>query len=189
MDGELELKGGNSAGSLAYLSAVRSRIQRGLDFSRDVTCKQVERHMSVFRILSSQRDTVSRCPSQERSNLASVINSLITLAGSEPFLAGAAAQLLHDSGGKCSAPGRRNVSPNAIRTYIVSTVDGMVNLTVVLIIIQAHDALVAAQLPTQRKEMGVRQQLQASPASEGLICRPSRLSSDILERRRGQAVR
>jgi uncharacterized protein YwbE len=127
LDGGSELKQGDGPGSLACLS-VRFALEFDADSSsRDVACKQVERHMRLC--------------------LASTtgFERLIMLAGSEPFLAEAASQIMRLSGVNpvhhlanhsdlhCVDRGRRG------------------ELVAALIIMQARDAAVAAPLPRHRK--------------------------------------
>ena len=79
LDGGPELKQGDSPRSLACLS-VRFALEFNADSSsRDVACKQVERHTRLCLAATTR------------------LERLITLAGSEPLLAEAASQIMRDS--------------------------------------------------------------------------------------------
>jgi len=127
LDGGPALKLGDSPGSLACLS-VRFALEFDADSnSRDVACKQVERHMRLCLAATTG------------------FERLITLAGSEPLLAEAASQIMRGSGVNpvrhlanhsdlhCVDRGRRG------------------ELVAALIIMQARDAAVAAEFSRHRR--------------------------------------
>jgi hypothetical protein len=128
LNGPSTLTDKNSAGSLACLS-VRFALEFNSDsVSRDVTRKQVERHMRLCLAATTG------------------FKRLITLAGSEPLLAEAAWQLMRDSSKTpvchlaehsdlhCIDRGRRG------------------ELVAALLIMQARDAAVATQLNREKSE-------------------------------------
>ena len=127
LDGRPELKAGDSPGSLACL-AVRFALEFNADsISRQVACTQVERHMRLCLAATTG------------------FERLITLAGSEPLLAEAASQLMHNSG----ANPVRHLANNSDLHCVDRGRRG--ELVAALIIMQARDAAVAAQPPTQRR--------------------------------------
>jgi uncharacterized protein YwbE len=137
LDGGPGLKQGDMSGSLACLS-VRFSLEFNEDLSsRDVACKQVERHMRLCLAATTG------------------FERLITLAGSEPFLAEVAAQLMHNSGATpvrylanhsdlhCVDRGRRG------------------ELVAAMIIMQARDAAVAARAPQRQRWVSASDFMQA----------------------------
>jgi hypothetical protein len=120
--GRSRLVDGDGPGSLACLS-VRFALEFNADsISRDVTCKQVERHM---RLCLAATTGFSR---------------LITLAGSEPLLAEAAWQLMRDS----SAKPVRHLAEHSDLHCIDRGRRG--ELVAALLVMQARDAAVSTQM-------------------------------------------
>ena len=127
LDGGSGLNQGDSPRSLACLS-VRFALEFNSDSrSRDVACKQVERHMRLCLAATTG------------------FESLITLAGSEPLLAEAASQIMYNSG---ASP----VHHLAEHSDLHCVDRGQCGeLVAALIIMQARDAAVMAQPPNLRR--------------------------------------
>jgi hypothetical protein len=127
LDGESGLNQGDGPRSLACLS-VRFALEFNSDSrSRVVACKQVERHMRLCLAATTG------------------FESLITLAGSEPLLAEAASQIMYNS---VASPVRHLADHSDL--YCVDR-GRRGELVAALVIMQARDAAVMAQLPNLRR--------------------------------------
>jgi hypothetical protein len=126
LNGQSWLEEGNRSGSLACLS-VRFSLEFNADsVSRDVTCKQVERHMRLCLAATTG------------------FTRLITLSGSEPLLAEAAWQLMRDS----SAKPVRHLASHSDLHCVDRGRRG--ELVAALLVMQARDSAVATQLKRER---------------------------------------
>ena len=122
LNGKSFLEEGDHSGSLACLSVRFALEFNGDSISRDVSCKQVERHMRLCIAATTG------------------FGKLVTLAGSEPLLAEAAWELMRHS----SAKPVRNLAKHSDLHCIDRGRRG--ELVAALIIMQARDAAVAKQL-------------------------------------------
>jgi hypothetical protein len=126
LDGKAKLEGGSS-GSLACLS-VRFALEFNADaVSRNVACKQVERHMRLCLAATTG------------------FERLITVTGSEPLLAEAAWQLMGDS----PTNPVRDLANHSDLHCVDRGRRG--ELVAALIIMQARDKAVVVPLPVQRE--------------------------------------
>jgi hypothetical protein len=128
LNGPFTLAKEDLPGSLACLS-VRFALEFNADsISRDVTCKQVERHMRLCLAATTG------------------FRRLITLAGSEPLLAEAAWQLMRDS----SKTPVRHLAKHSDLHCIDRGRRG--ELVAALLVMQARDAAVETQLTREKLE-------------------------------------